>query len=303
MLKGLILIMSLGLVVWGGRFFLMQKLVPPCSQPILYSVESFDRRFGVSYEGFLRAITEAESLWESALSGKELFTRSEEGGTLSINLIYDERQAVTQELSQLEEEVEEGQEGYDRLKARYQALKRDYEGLKLSYDALTKALEEQSDAYDERVASWNNGPRNSKSEFEALEAERKALEAEVARVKSVELELNRTISEINTLVGRLNRLAKELNLSVEEYNSLGGARGETFTGGLYESDAEGERINIYEFENHEKLVRVLAHELGHALGLDHVGDTQAIMYYLNQGERSRLTNADLEALKSLCKTN
>ncbi len=295
--------MALGLAVWGGRFFLLQKLVPACSQPIAYSVDGFDQRFGVSRGSFLKALAEAEGVWEEALPGKELFTYIEEGGTLSVNLIYDERQAVTQELSNLEEEVEETQEGYEALRARYQALISDYEELKTNYSVMTRDLEDQRVQYEERVARWNNGPRNSKSEFEALETERRALEEAVAKMKPVELELNRLVNEINSSVERLNRLAKELNLSVEEYNSLGGARGETFTGGLYISDVEGERINIYEFENHQKLVRILAHELGHALGLDHVGDPQAIMYYLNEGEEGRLTTADLEALKTLCQTN
>jgi len=109
-----------------------------------------------------------------------------------------------------------------------------------------------------------------------------------------------SIAEINALVDQLNVLAKKHNLSVEEYNILGASRGETFAGGLYVSDESGETISIYEFENYEKLMRVLAHELGHVLGLEHVEDKEAIMYELNRGEAGRASPSDLFALKTLC---
>ncbi len=147
---------------------------------------------------------------------------------------------------------------------------------------------------------WNAGPRTSKKEFEALETERMALERELASVKSQEAALNSLVKEINSTVAELNTLASELNLNVEEYNTVGASRGDTFTGGLYTLDASGERIDIFEFENHQKLVRTLAHELGHALGLEHVDDPKAVMYYLNEGASDELTQSDINALKLLC---
>jgi hypothetical protein len=285
------------LAVWRSSPLASPQLA--CTEPLAYTIGSFDRRFGLTQKDFLHSVALAEEVWETAL-GRELFVYAPEQAELVVNLVYDYRQEVTQELSQIEEEVEAEEESYEALEARYRTLKSQHESMRQGYEAKAATFFAHNARYESQVEAWNEGPRTSEREFAALESARRALEQEAAELEGLEEQVNALVREINGLVERLNALAEDLNMDVSIYNELGASRGDTFAGGIYISDASGTRIDIYEFENQEKLVRVLAHELGHALGLDHAADPQALMYYLNQTGEQGLTAADLSLLKARC---
>lgn len=288
-------------IVLAGNFSRPTRIPLPCEKPIAYTIGAFDRKFGISQKYFLDAINEAEAIWEKSID-KELFVYTPESGDLVINLIYDYRQEVTGALSGLEDVLEENEATYKTLQNKYAGLKVEYNNLKSVYDARVSAFDERDISYQHKVETWNSGKRTSREQFDELEREKRALETEVRELKVLETRLNEMVRVINALVGTLNHLAKSLNLSVEKYNTIGASRGETFTGGIYHSAEGVQGIDVYEFSSRDKLVRILAHELGHALGLDHNDDPKAVMYRLNEGDTKVLTASDIAALQTLCYT-
>ena len=304
LLKIIVVLAIIGVLAYAYRSPLQTLLTRfegvylPCNKTITYGIESFDARFGISRDYFLGALRDAEATWEQPI-GRELFSYRPEGN-LRINLIYDYRQQATAKLQKLGLTVSDDKASYNALKAKYDALKAIYALDKATLEAKISDYEARKSAYEKEVAYWNARQGAPRDEHDRLDAVRVALNAEVAELNQLRAQLNEEVDNINALAVVLNRLMVSLNLNVSKFNTVGVTLGGEFEEGNYQSGLDGQRINIYEFENRTKLVRVLAHELGHALGLGHVEDADAIMYRLNNGINGKPTATDLAALKKLC---
>lgn len=270
----------------------------PCQRPITYSIANFDPMFSLTQEELLNALSQAEKIWEAPIN-KPLFEYSLKGD-LKINFIYDYRQRATDALKKIGIVIKDDQATYDVLKTKYNSLIASYDQGKAQIDALVAAYEIDKSAYDKDVNYWNSRGGAPKAEFNILEQKRADLNNQVAIINQQKDSLNKLVATINSTALVLNKLIATLNLKVSTYNTVGSSIGKEFNEGEYVRDASGTAINIFQFNDENQLVRVLAHELGHALGLEHINNPEAIMYYLNEGMNETLTTDDLVALKKVC---
>ncbi len=287
------------------RFVLKEDLwkISPCSFTITYSLGTFDTQFGVSREEFLTDIEKSTSLWDKALN-RTFFKYQETGGDITVNLIYDKRQKTTDKLEEVSSTIQAGKNEYDAIKAKYDVAKAEYEKDVAILNTRAKEYKVKVDTYNANVLYWKSRGGAPKAEYDQLVTDKSNLDTEAEELKTLQSDINATLPALNGLVDDMNEVIARYNLSIKTYNTVGSAVGKEFDEGEYEQSLGKKSISIYQFDNDNKLIRVLAHEFGHALGLDHVpDDTDAIMYYLNESTRESLTKSDIDALKAVCKIN
>lgn len=293
----LFVIISILLITLG--FYGFKKYNPqPCQTPITYSLGEIDPRFNISRDEVINALKQTESIWETPI-GKNLFSYSE-NGKLKISLVYDNRQESTIKLQQLGLNINEDKTTYDALKVQYNSLISSYNDQKSSLQSLIKNYDTAKAEYEKQAIYWNKKGGAPTNEYNKLTNDKLNLEGLANQISALQNSITNLVANINATANVLNRIASSLNLNVGNYNDIGATQETEFQEGIYKKDLNGEEIIVYQFDSYNKLVRVLAHEFGHALGLEHTNDPNSIMYKINQGTNLLLTQEDLSALKTMC---
>jgi vacuolar-type H+-ATPase subunit I/STV1 len=285
------------LLLFAGIGVLSSRMSPPCSAPLTYSIGSFDSRFGVTQADFIKEVQAAESVWENA-AGRDLF-KYDPNSSFKVNLIYDDRQAQTDAYKQIEDTLQSSENQFNSLDEEYKSLAAEYQQKHDAYTVSSSKLESDLAAYNKEVDSWNKKGGAPESEYQKLDAEKADLDARSQALESDRQALNALGSKVNLLADEGSGVAANYNNTVSTYNEKFGTSTEFDQG-----DYRGNVINIYQFKGMNDLELVLAHELGHALGMNHVQNSKSIMYYLLQDQNLndiKPTAEDMAELDSVCK--
>jgi len=297
----------LGLIIFTAYFAIQRVMYPqlthnsvidrithPLDTRLRYQVGEVDPRFNISKQEVQNLAEQGADIWHIGTM-KNLFVY-DPNAKLTINLIYDERQAESTARRQEIRILENTQQYTQNEKQKVQQLNAELKNA-------NHELEAQKANYQSKVAQYNQWIYEidqSRQQLDAstryqLDQQKNHLIIEQAQLKQQLNHYNQKVYELNRQIEQFNSINHQYNQSVDEFNLRFQPR--QFDKGMF----DGNKINIYEFESDADLRLTIAHELGHALGLAHNNDPKALMYPMMKDQdlqNFRLTAADLAMLNS-----
>lgn len=243
-----------------------------CDTPISYKLGELDPKFGLTKESVTTTIQESTDIW-SKTYGKTLFINSPKA-ILTVNFVYDERSALNTQIDQKQNELDQNN---STLKEQIN-----------SYESDLAAYEKKIDALNARVDEVNRTGGAKPDEYKKLISQQNEIITEGNS-------LNERANKLNLVTNNFNAKVENLNQSVDQFNQAIAQKPEE---GLY--NGNDNTITIYFANNHQELVRTLAHEFGHAMGMQHTDDGQSIMYP-NTTNFLEVTAQDKNELDNVCR--
>ncbi len=243
-----------------------------CDEPIRYRIDSIDSKFSVTKEDFMATAEKAAKIWNDAWNTELLIY--DPTAELSLNLVYDERQELTSKINSTKSNLEQNNKNIEAQIDEYEM-------------ELIK-LEERIEELNKEVEYWNNNGGAPEDVYKKLVNEQDKL-WEQTRVTNIKAqELNHKTTEYNSEVENLNN-------KVSDFNNLLDAKPEE---GLYIPTEN--KIEIYIVNDAETLKHTVAHEFGHAIGIEHVEDPESLMF-ATVSNAVKLSDKDMEGLNEVCR--
>lgn len=244
-----------------------------CDIPIPYAIGSIDSRFNLSQEEVANDIDTAISLWRQAYRKSALFVY-DPTAELTVYFSFDKRQELTTQIQNMQNSLDEKNSS---LQSQIQ-----------SYQEAAEIFKQKLQQFNAAVDEWNKKGGAPTDVFERLTLEQEQLKKTGDSLNSLARQLNLSTNQFNTDVGLLNT-------DVRQFNSELAKKPEE---GLY--NPSDDTITLYFATDKQELVHTLAHEFGHALGMNHVSNEDAIMYSFTS-KKTSLAPDDIVELQYVCR--
>lgn len=283
----------------------------PCSEPLRYTIGDIDPRFSISREQLKSSVQEAASAWNFHPDQPLLSHISEVGSDevqaeadIIIRLVYDGRQERTDRELRFRERIRSLQSRLDQRQQQHDEKRERFDRESEEYRVLAEETAGNLEQLNRWVSEKNDSGGFPEDELGEFESRKSAVEQDQDRVREMRNRLDQLAQSINYEMDQLNQSYEEHNRLVDQYNEeySGDLR---FTKATYQKAADGGVVTVNQFMNSRELTLILAHEMGHALGLEHLPNTESVMHSLMGDQQLlphiQLTRQDREAAEQICR--
>lgn len=304
----LVVLVGAGVVLWGSPSdeattsdasppadtVRAERSAMPCRASLTWRVGEVDPRGRIERRDVEAAARRAARLWEE-VAGRPLFRHAPAGG-VPIHVRYDPR------VADLNRRLHAMDSAQAALADSARSLRTD--AVRLARQE--RELDRRVRRHNERVRSIEEAGGGSDAEQREVQRVGRALESDRNRLERLRASLDRRSR-------RLERAREDLREAIEAYNRSPGIRLPIHVGDYSESvKTRGDRvlavddrsITVSSLADPTSLALVIAHEMGHALGLGHVPDSVAVMAEVREtgaGGRELTTRlADRRELRRTC---
>lgn len=246
---------------------LSDRLTHPFDTRLRFKVEQVDPGFGLTREEVIQLAQEAVEIWHRGTGRNDLMVY-DDNAQLSIKLIYDHRQQEYDALKQTTQKLLRDEAQYQR-QAENLTASRDH------LDQQQRHLLEQRNLLQiqfQQLLQRRNQPGLSayqreqlQQEFNELQLKSERFQREAEYLQQQQLAFNTQVSAYQSSV---QSHQNNITLAQQRFPPR------QFHKGVF----KGDEIHVYQFDAQDDLRLTLAHELGHALGLLHHEDPEALMY-------------------------
>jgi chromosome segregation ATPase len=266
----------------------------PCPQQLTYRIGYVDPQINQSEEELLDLIRQVEVLWESAVD-RDLLDY-EINGEVAIHFVYKEHHDISDRQMKFSERIQRTKHRILGMRQEYDRVSKEYRNHKqLLLDHVSRLDSLHYKKSDTRKTQYSDQQINPATDpVHTLSDSIVHLKDDVDHYRN---EMERHSRQIQDLIDQQRKIIYKYNQIFEE-----NAR---FKQGIYRKGWPDDRIYVFQFTNIGELKAVLAHELGHALGIGHVDNPQSIMYKVLEKQNIynlSLTKEDKEAARNQCES-